>query len=75
MANTKEAYNNVEITDEEVSSLYEKGEQTTMSEEKPKDENQVDESTNKESLPEDKDGDFEYQLEIDGNHYSVDDVV
>ena len=75
MANTKEAYNNVEITDEEVSSLYEKGAQTTMSEEKPKDENQVDESTNKESLPEDKDGDFEYQLEIDGNHYSVDDVV
>lgn len=75
MANTKNAYNDVEITEEEVASLYEKGEQTTMSE-KPKEEVQVDDSTNKESIPEDKNSDdFEYQLEIDGNHYSVDEVV
>lgn len=76
MANTKEAYNNVEITDEEVDSLYQKGEQTTMSEKEPKEEVQVEDSTNKESVPEDKNSDdFEYQLEIDGDHYSVDEIV
>ena len=83
MANTKESYNNIEVTDEEISSL-EIGKQTTVSE-TPKDATdevvESDVKSTKEETPkavtnpEGSDGDFEYQLEVDGKSYSVDDVV
>ena len=85
MASTKEAYNNVEISESDMETL-EIGKQTTMSEESPKDEAQKVEETDVKPTSEEKpkevtnpegsdSDDFEYQIEVDGKSYSVDDVV
>tara|TARA_R100000808_G_scaffold25010_1_gene60436 strand:+ start:7424 stop:8281 length:858 start_codon:yes stop_codon:yes gene_type:complete len=75
MSNSKEAYNNVEISQEEMSAIN--GEQTTVSEETPKEEALTveDNSTREVTNPEGSDSDYVYQVEIDGKSYSTDDVA
>ena len=75
MSNSKESYNNVELSQEELSSL-EGQEQTTMSEETPKEatqENSVNEADSRVTNPEGS-SDYEYELEMGGKTYSMADI-
>ena len=73
MSSSKEAYNNVEISAEDISAI--EGKQTTVSEETPKEEalevSQTEEVTN----PEGSDSDYVYDIDIDGKSYSIDDIA
>ena len=74
MSNSKESYNDVELSSEELGSL-EGQEQTTMSEETPKEATQEN-SVNADSRATNPEGssDYEYELEMGGNTYSVNDI-
>lgn len=80
MANSKESYNDVELSSEELGSL--EGQGTTTSQETPKEETQENsvndanasnEADSRATNPEGS-SDYEYQLEMDGETYSVDDI-
>jgi len=73
MSSSKEAYNNVEISAEDISALN--GEQTTVSEETPKEETLEVSKTEEVTNPEGSDSNFVYDIDIDGKSYSIDDIA
>ena len=76
MNSSKEAYNNVEFSEDEMSSI-EEGKQTTVSETPKEEAREVisNDTTEEVTNPEGSDGEQEYQIEVDGKTYSIDDVV
>ena len=73
MSSSKEAYNDVEISAEDISALN--GEQTTVSENTPKEETSEVSQTKEATNPEGSDSDYVYDVNIDGKSYSVDDIA
>jgi len=82
--NSKEAYNNIIVSNSEHSSLegnaldennsVVNGEQTTVSEKTPKEETLMVEKTEEATNPEDSNSDFVYDIDVDGKSYSIDDL-
>jgi hypothetical protein len=71
---SKEAYNNVEVSEEELSAIDGEIKGTTESKtpkEEPSEVSEAKEVTN----PEGSEGEQEYQIEVDGKTFSIDDVV